>query len=1506
MKKFLLFAIIFTTTSLLIHAQEKLWGVTPNGGNQSRGVIFSTDPDGSNYQVKHELVKYSGSTPTNSKLALDGEGKLIGVAGTTIFQFDPATGDYIGKEPFGTSGTDPRNPRGGATISSGIIYGVTGNGGTNFEGVIYRYNFDFNNFETEYDFTLSTGEFATGTMLAVGPTFYGVTTQGGDNDEGVLYSYNRTNEVFTKLVDFNSMTNGKNPIGDIILEGDKLFGVTTSDGGTVFTYDLSTNTFATVLDNLIAPTTGTKPGGGLLKASDGLLYGVMENGGSQSGGLIYSIDPSTNVQTIIYELDRFPGTFGYYPHGTLLEGSGGKLYGMAQGGTNGFGVVYSYDLVTDTYAVEIDFNQDNGYVIGTDGNSLIEAPNGLIYGMTRNGGPKNEGVLFSLNPATDEFKVEFDFGRDEGSDPVGDLIKASNGKLYGLAQNGGQEGEGTIFEYNIASDQFTSVHEFGIGSDGKFPYGSLTEGSDGVLYGTTFEYSSTGQGTVFSYNPETEEYLRRAVMGQFTVNTDLVNPISKLVEYSPGVFYGLTFTGASIFSYNSVTDVLINEKTLISSEGQNPTGNLLLASNNKFYGLARGGGANNDGTLFSFDPSTDVFELLHDFDDTMDGRLPQASLIEASDGKLYGTASITSSDGGMIFSYDIGSDVFAVEHSHGDDASGSTFKGTLVQVPSGNLVGMSEQGGVNGNGTIFEFDIVTKAYSVVNEFNNFDGRFPEMTQLLLVLPNAIPTDITLSNNSLDENEVTGTAVGLLSTTDGDPGIYTYTLTAGTGDVDNASFAIVGDELQSAAIFDFEVKDSYAIRINTNDGNGGDFEKQFTITVDNAFETPTDLALSATAINENSSINATIGTLSTTDEDAGETYTYSFASGTGDTDNVSFSIVDDELQAADEFDFEAKATYAVRIETNDGNSGTLAKEFVISINDVNEAPVIADQAFEVSEAEGNGFVVGTISASDPESNVLAFSPLSGEIGSVFDVSPGGSLSLNRAVDFEEEGPYVFNVAVGDDGTPSLESIATITVNVIDANEAPTGIQLSATNVEESNPIGTSIGTFTTTDDDNGQSHVYSLVTGSGDTDNASFSISGAELVSAEVFDFETKTSYSVRIQTDDQNGEMFEKEFSITVDDLPAQVTSFDFSNQTIDENQVSGSMVGAFATTGEDLSGSFTYTLVAGVGDNDNASFSISGNQLLNASSFDFETKNSYSVRVMTDDGAGNTFEEMFIISVNDVSEAPTDIMLDANSLAENNTINDVIGTLSTTDEDAGETYTYSLVAGTGDANNGSFSVNGVELRAGTIFDFETKNSYTVRVQTADGNGGTYQEVFTIIITNENESILVSSPLADQSLNEGFTSLVLELGSVFTDQDNDALTYSVTSSSESVVTASVTGSTLKVSEVAFGSSTITVTAADGSGITTSDQFIVSVEETALGLEDELQLNIYPNPSTDFVQVRSQQVISVRLVSLEGKVVNAETTGVDFRIDLRSLSTGSYILMIKGEKATTSKRILVRN
>jgi len=98
-------------------------------------------------------------------------------------------------------------------------------------------------------------------------------------------------------------------------------------------------------------------------------------------------------------------------------------------------------------------------------------------------------------------------------------------------------------------------------------------------------------------------------------------------------------------------------------------------------------------------------------------------------------------------------------------------------------------------------------------------------------------------------------------------------------------------------------------------------------------------------------------------------------------------------------------------------------------------------------------------------------------------------------------------------------------------------------------------------------------------------------------------------------------------------------------------------------------------------------------------------------------------------NQAPNNISLSNSSIPENQPINTVVGTLSTTDPDAGNTFTYTLVAGTGSADNGSFNISGAQLRTSAVFDYEVKNSYNIRIRVTDQGGLTFEKAFVISVT---------------------------------------------------------------------------------------------------------------------------------------------------------------------------------
>ena len=94
-----------------------------------------------------------------------------------------------------------------------------------------------------------------------------------------------------------------------------------------------------------------------------------------------------------------------------------------------------------------------------------------------------------------------------------------------------------------------------------------------------------------------------------------------------------------------------------------------------------------------------------------------------------------------------------------------------------------------------------------------------------------------------------------------------------------------------------------------------------------------------------------------------------------------------------------------------------------------------------------------------------------------------------------------------------------------------MRISSDNIAENQPSNTEVGIFTSTDPNTDDTFTYELVTGEGDTDNSSFSINGDKLIAKDSFDFETKSSYNIRVKTTDAGNESFEKTLTINISDV---------------------------------------------------------------------------------------------------------------------------------------------------------------------------------------------------------------------------------------------------------------------------------------------------------------------------------------------------------------------------------------
>jgi autotransporter-associated beta strand protein len=192
---------------------------------------------------------------------------------------------------------------------------------------------------------------------------------------------------------------------------------------------------------------------------------------------------------------------------------------------------------------------------------------------------------------------------------------------------------------------------------------------------------------------------------------------------------------------------------------------------------------------------------------------------------------------------------------------------------------------------------------------------------------------------------------------------------------------------------------------------------------------------------------------------------------------------------------------------------------------------------------------------------------------------------------------------------------------------------------------------------------------------------------------------------------------------PADIT---LSSSSVEENAPIGTTVGTLSTIDADIEDpaiddTFTYTIVSGSG------FSIAGASLQTSQSFNFESQHSATVRIRSTDSSGFYVEKDFEISITDVNEAPTNITLSLSTVASGAAVGTAVGTFSTADVDAGDTFTYSLVPGFG--GNSSFSISGSQLLTAAVFDSNVQSSYSIRVRSTDSGGLSFEKTFTITIT---------------------------------------------------------------------------------------------------------------------------------------------------------------------------------
>ncbi|RED97885.1 choice-of-anchor tandem repeat GloVer-containing protein [Marinoscillum furvescens] len=626
--------------------------------------IFSVSADGSKANVLKGLDE--GIHPTSRRLTL-AQDKLWGL--TTDDGFSDA-GTIFSIRTDGTGYLDVHhfpldiNSNCQLVWFQSKLWGTTNNGGTEGLGTIFSFDPTTLEYTRHFDFLdLGTQKHGRqpGSLVAVGEELWGVCHSGGENMKGTLFKYNVSAAQFEKIHDFET---GDGPHADLTMAGTFLWGTTQQGGdndlGVIYTIDTENNTISIVYHLTAAD--GENPSAALT-AYDGNMYGVTTEGGANNLGTIYKINEAEGFTKLM----DFSAATGGTPVQSMVWVDSVFVGLTSSDLTEDLGGFYAFNPESETLRVLREFDELDEY---RSGMILVGEE---LWGTTYNSGAHAKGSIFSYQLNTEQYKTAFDFGNHPGNASALSELLHANGRYWGTTQLGGTHNSGVLFSIDEDGSDFTMNHHFTL-IDGN-PLGSLQAIDDDRFWGVLI---GAGQhGAIYEYNHTLQQF--------------------------------------SIIHYFDQQDGNVPYSGLTKIDDQ-------------LWGVTELGGANNMGVIYKVDlnNSNDV-TVVHEFDGT-DGQLPHGDLT-LFNGRMYGTTTAGgNAQVGTLFSVDVNSLEFAVEHYFTAQES-VTATGGLTAFYS-RLWGISQNGG-QGAGTIFAYDPKNQELEVVHEFSGEDGAVPSGSLTLL-------------------------------------------------------------------------------------------------------------------------------------------------------------------------------------------------------------------------------------------------------------------------------------------------------------------------------------------------------------------------------------------------------------------------------------------------------------------------------------------------------------------------------------------------------------------------------------------------------------------------------------------------------------------------------------------------------------------------------------------------------------------------------------------------------
>lgn len=688
----------------LLHSSGRIYGVSSFGGARSKGALYSFDQDGDNFKVEYSFGKEEAGTLPKGGLTEGTNGLIYGILGTdaihsigTVYRYDPSSGklsnvyEYSASEAAGTHATL-------LAASEQWLYGTSPYGGDPCAGTIVRIAEEEDRLEVLYEFSKSTAyqpspflslrsdgmmygycqrrpdmgnqsvaslfriHARSGDMEFLQPFpepivpvgellvdqqgyVYGVSQIGGAYDEGMIFKTDSLGQRFVRLYSFGEP--GENFSGSTSL--------TLGDDGLLYGYCLGEagqqgglfriNTYGDdfQLISRFQPTESSLIQPHLLKTNSQFIgvRSFTKSWYAQGNDFVFVLEANGEAGHDVINTQHHTGK-GVNPVPGLILGAGNAVYGMTkEGGANDLGVLFRTDYCGNNYRVLLDFDED---VRITHIESLLEGPDGNLLAAVQGGGNFGKGRIIRISPDSGYLTDVFHFEDSLLGEAEAKIILHPNQYIYGIGnrrmQNSRDTIEQGIFRVRPDGSEFSIVKKWVVHAGLPSLLGDLMVHSNGRIYGSLRQ-------SVFEFDPETEDFSLRP----FELDEDEDLNSLRIIEgpdhrlYGTGRGYVDIPLDATYYFYPFVWVMdpdtgAVSFHSQVPIWGQHPIidAQLTRGPDNRIYGIAW---MNNypglvaeayEGFVFSVDTTGSLYTREIDFDETV-GYFPIGNVLFAPDGE---------------------------------------------------------------------------------------------------------------------------------------------------------------------------------------------------------------------------------------------------------------------------------------------------------------------------------------------------------------------------------------------------------------------------------------------------------------------------------------------------------------------------------------------------------------------------------------------------------------------------------------------------------------------------------------------------------------------------------------------------------------------------------------------------------------------------------------------------------------------------------------------------------